>query len=134
MAIGNMDLHHALRDAGASDERASAAATSVAGYMPRFWFMFGTLAALTALVLGGLGMQWQLLDRIARFEARIDVRLESIENRLANVEDRLANVEDRLEGVESRLDRVETRLDGLDARFDAVEGRLSGIEARLPPP
>jgi hypothetical protein len=49
--------------------------------VPRFWFMFGTLAALTALVLGGLGMQWQLLDRLARFEARMDVRLETIESR-----------------------------------------------------
>jgi hypothetical protein len=56
-----MDLYHALRDTGASEEQARAAAIGVASYIPRFWFMFGTLAALTARVLGGLGMQWQLL-------------------------------------------------------------------------
>jgi hypothetical protein len=54
-----MDLYRALREAGVSEERASEAAKSVAGYMPRFWFMLGTLAVLTALVLGVLGMQWQ---------------------------------------------------------------------------
>lgn len=66
-----MDLYRALREAGVSEERAREAAKGVAGYMPRFWFMLGTLAALTALVLGVLGMQWQILDRLSSIEARL---------------------------------------------------------------
>ena len=62
MAIGNMDLYRALREAGVSEERASEAAKSFAGDMPGFWFMLGTLAVLTALVLGLLSLQWQILD------------------------------------------------------------------------
>ncbi|HZA67579.1 MAG TPA: hypothetical protein VE592_11550 [Geminicoccaceae bacterium] len=71
MAIGNMDLYRALREAGVSEERASEAAKSVAGYMPRFRFMLGTLAVLTALVLGVPSMQWQIPDRLSTIEARL---------------------------------------------------------------
>ena len=66
-----MDLYRALREAGVSEERASEAAKSVAGYMPRFWFMLGTLAVLTALVLGVLSTQWQIPDRLSTIEARL---------------------------------------------------------------
>ncbi len=54
MAIGNMDLYKALKEAGASDEAAAEAAKSVASQLPRFWALTGTLATLAALNLGVL--------------------------------------------------------------------------------
>jgi hypothetical protein len=71
MAIGNMDLYRALKEAGASDEAASEAAKSVAGHLPRFWSLTGTLVVLVALVLGMVWLQLQSMQRLAALEERV---------------------------------------------------------------
>jgi type VI protein secretion system component VasK len=71
MAIGNMDLYKALKEAGASEESALEAAKSVAGQLPRFWAFSGTLAVLVALVLGLLWLQMGTVERLAGIEQRL---------------------------------------------------------------
>jgi flagellar biogenesis protein FliO len=73
MAIGNMDLYKALKEAGASEETAVEAAKSVAGQLPHFWAFTGTLAILVALVLGLLWLQMRTVERLAAIEQRLTV-------------------------------------------------------------
>ena len=99
MAIGNMDLYKALKEAGASDEAAADAAKSVAGQLPRFWALTGTLATIAALNLGVLGLQFHLVERLAS----VEVKVAGLEQRVAGLEQRVAGIEQRVTGVEQRL-------------------------------
>jgi hypothetical protein len=103
MAIGNMDLYKALKEAGASDEAAVEAAKSVASQLPRFWALTGTLATLAALNLGVLGLQFHLGERLASVEANVA----ALEPRVTGIEQRVTGVEQRLTGVEQRLTALE---------------------------
>jgi predicted PurR-regulated permease PerM len=103
-----MDLYRALKEAGASDEAASEAAKSVAGQLPRFWAITGTLATVVALLLGLLWLQMQAVDRMASF----DQRLASLEQRVSAVDSRLTEFEQRVTG---QLDQIMQQLEQLRA-------------------
>ena len=110
MAIGNMDLYKALKEAGASDEAAAEAAKSVASQLPRFWALTGTLATLAALNLGVLGLQFHLGERLASVEANVA----ALEPRVTGIEQRVTGVEQRVTGVEQHVTGVEQRLTALE--------------------
>ena len=119
MAIGNMDLYKALKEAGASDEAAAEAAKSVASQLPRFWALTGTLATLAALNLGVLGLQFHLGERLASVAANVaalEPRATGIEQRVTGIEQHVAGVEQHVAGVEQHVTGVEQRLTVLEER------------------
>ena len=73
MAIGDMNLYRQLKEAGASESSAIAAAKSVARQLPRFWALSGALAVLVVLVLGLLWLQMQTVEQLAAIEERLTV-------------------------------------------------------------
>jgi hypothetical protein len=92
MSQGNLDLYHALKEAGASEERAELAAKSVAGGDRDLFFIKGLLTAMLALMLGLFWLQWQTIADVAEVKSELgavqaDVR--AIANRLAAVEAKL---------------------------------------------
>ena len=105
MAIGNMDLYKALKEAGASDEAAAEAAKSVASQLPRFWALTGTLATLAALNLGVLGLQFHLGERLAS----VEVKVAALEPRVTGVEQHVIGIEQHVTGIEQRLTALEER-------------------------
>lgn len=96
------EIYDALKEAGASEEKAAAAAEALAGY-PRYEERF----------------------------THVENRLERVEERLTHIEGRLERVEDRLAHVENRLDRVEERLTQVEGRLERVEERLNRVEIDL---
>jgi hypothetical protein len=112
MAIGNMDLYKALKEAGASEEAATEAAKSVAGQLPRFWALTGTPATLAALNLGVLGLQFHLVERLAA----VDVRVTGLEQRVTGIEQGVSAIEQRASAIEQRATGVEQRLTALEER------------------
>jgi hypothetical protein len=98
MAIGNMDLYRALKEAGASEEAAAEAAKSVAGQLPRFWAVTGTLATIGALVLAVMVLQFQLVERVAALE----VQVTALGQHVTRIEQRVTGIEQRLVALEEQ--------------------------------
>jgi hypothetical protein len=96
MAVGNMDLYRALKEAGASEEAAAEAAKSVAGHLPRFWALTGTLATIAALNLGLLGLQFHIVERLGSLDARVT----ALEQLVTGIEQRVTGIEQRLAALE----------------------------------
>jgi predicted PurR-regulated permease PerM len=121
MAIGNMDLYKALKEAGASEESAIQAAKSIAGPLPQFWALTGTLAILVALTLGLVWAHIQTAERLA-----------TLEERFAAFDSRLGAVEQRLDGVEQRLtafeQRVGQQLDQILQQFELLRRERGGAQ------
>ena len=115
MAIGNMDLYRALKEAGASEATAAEAAKSVAGQLPRFWAVTGTLATLAALNLGLLGLQFQIIDRLGSLDGRVT----AFEQRVTGIEARVTGIEARVTGIEERVTEIEARVTGIEERVTA---------------
>jgi hypothetical protein len=117
MAIGNMDLYRALKEAGASEEAAAEAAKSVAGQLPRFWALTGTLATIGALVLGTLGLQFQLVERVAV----VEVQVTAVEQRVTEIGQRVTGIEQRVAGIEQHVTGIEQRVTGIEQSLAALE-------------
>jgi predicted PurR-regulated permease PerM len=109
MAIGNVDLYKALKEAGVSDDAPADAAKSVASHLPRFWALTGTLVLLTALTLGLVWLQVQTVQRLATLEERFT----AFEQR---VTDQLSQVVQQLE----LMTREHSAADREDARGSAL--------------
>jgi chromosome segregation ATPase len=88
-----------LTEAGASEEKARAAATSLAGRDQRW-------------------------DEVGQRLQRVDQRLDSVEHRLDGVEQRLGTVERRLDLVEQALEAVTRRIAALEERMAALEDKV----------
>jgi inorganic triphosphatase YgiF len=80
MALMLDSLYDALKAAGAPDEQARAAARDVAGYDNQLNRLARDLSilkwmvgVLMAMVIGVFWMQWQVMDRLSRIEARLSV-------------------------------------------------------------
>ena len=101
-----VEIYDALKEAGASEEKARAAATSLAGRDQR----------------------WDEVD--GRFQG-VEQRLDGVERRLDLVEQRLDGVERRLDLVEQRLDGVERRLDLVEHALETLTGRVAKLEEKV---
>jgi chromosome segregation ATPase len=97
-----VEIYDALKEAGASEEKARAAATSLAGRDQR----------------------WNEIDLQFR---RTGERFDGVERRLDNVEGRLGGVEQRLGNFEHRLDLVEQALEGFAKRLGALEEKVIAV-------
>lgn len=58
-----------------------------------------------------------ILERLGKFEADFNTRLDSLDSRLDTVDSRLDAVDSRLDAVDSRLDTVDSRLDRLESEI-----------------
>ncbi len=70
----------------------------------------------------------ELLAAISEmFDAKLDARLEPIENRLEALDNRLASVENRFEALENRFESLENRFEALETRSDSTEHSIASI-------
>jgi chromosome segregation ATPase len=95
-----VEVYDALKEAGASEEKARAAATSLAD--PR----------------------WHEVDQ--RFD-EIDQRFQRVDQRFDEVDRRFRHVEQRLDRVEGRLGLVEQALEAVTKRLGTLEEKVVSI-------
>jgi hypothetical protein len=134
MAIGNMDLYKALKEAGASDESAAEAAKSVAGQLPRFWAVTGTLATLAPLNLGLVGLQFNIVERLGSLDARataLDQRATGIEQHVTGIEQHVTGIEQHVTGIDQRAIGIEQHVTGIEQRLTALEERGAQWHAEI---
>ena len=98
MAHAAIELYEALKEAGASDEKARTAAEAV-----------------------------EELRNEEHFH-RIETRMVALEGRMEGMEHRMVILEDRMERIESRMDLIESRVGRLDDRLAKVEGDTKVIK------
>jgi hypothetical protein len=127
MALMLSRLYGALRLANVPEDEARAAAEEVATYeqvKSDTYLLKWMVGVLIAIVLGGFGMQWQTIARMAEVQGG----LSGVQTGLANVQGQLLDVKGQLTSVEGRAGNVENRLASVDDRLGRLETRLDGSE------
>jgi hypothetical protein len=76
---------------------------------------------------GGMEARVAVLEQIAtstqQLLAKMDARLDRIENNFVQIDKRLDGMDQRLDQMDKRLDQMDKRLDRMDTRMDRIEDR-----------
>ena len=113
------ELYDALKEAGASEEKAIAAAKSIADYENHFVRMeskFDSLESKLESEVGSLG------SKISSLESRLGSKIGSLESKL---ESEIGSLESRLG---TKVNSLESKINSLDSEIKIVKAELSLIK------
>ena len=124
------ELYDALKEAGASEEKAIAAAKSIADYENHFVRMeskFDSLESKLESEVGSLG------SKISSLESRLGSKIGSLESKL---ESEIGSLESRLgskiNSLESKLEsRLGTKVNSLESKINSLDSEIKIVKAEL---
>ena len=60
--------------------------------------------------------------------ARLDTKIDNMENRIDNMENRMCSMENRMDNIESKIDNMENRMGNMERKIDNMEHKMGNMQ------